>query len=389
MRNSKTGRLGLLVGAIILTLLVLRFHFLPQWVSERIRSHVDVIRDYNVVYTDFEISMLSGSFSLDEVILQKRESKLPIPFFEARKITIAFDFSTLLTDRWSATVTVNDPVLNVIHGQDEVSSLTSISSLWAETIAQIAPLPVNSMEIIDGQIHYNDLQSTPRVILSITEISLKGKNLCNGDGVEKILSGTVEGTGKIAEGRFTMKMELNAFFESPMFSLSAELIDLNLTDVRDFLKAYGTIDVQQGIVSLYTEMMTKNDKVIGFVKPMIEDIVVAGDAAGTSEDSSSNRLWTVASKDHENWNDVSIEGRLDQPGMNLWSATAIALHNAFIEAISATLDTMKKPGGHGKSIPPERTTPARTTVEEKSTKKGFLKRIFNKKDEKRKRKTDD
>lgn len=388
MRNSKTGRLGLLVGAIILTLLVLRFYFLPKWVSERIRSHVDVIRDYNVVYGGFEISMLGGSFSLDEVTLKKEDSKLPIPFFEARKITIAFDFSTLLTDRWSATVTVNNPVLNIIHGLDEVSSLTGISSQWAETITQIAPLPVNSMEIIDGQIHYNDLQATPRVILSMTEISLKGKNLCNRDGVEKILSGAVEGRGKIAEGTFTMKMDLNAFFKSPMFSLSAELVSLNLADVKDFLRAYGTVAVQQGIVSFYTEMMTKNDKVIGFVKPMIEDIVVAGEAIGTSEDSSSSSLWTATSG-HENWNDVSIEGRLDQPGMNLWSATAIALHNAFIEAISATLDTMKKPGGNGKSIQPERSTPARTTMEEKSTRKGFLKRIFNKKDEKRKRKTDD
>jgi hypothetical protein len=70
-------------------------------------------------------------------------------------------------------------------------------------------------------------------------------------------------------------MELNAFYTNPMFNLSAELVNLNLSDVRDFLRAYGKVDVQQGIFSLYTEAITKNDKVIGFVQPRIQNVAIA------------------------------------------------------------------------------------------------------------------
>lgn len=391
MIKRRTIKSGLIIlAAVVVALGALRLYFVPQWISKHIESQIRHIEDYEVTYRDFELSLLDGSYALNRVALQKKDSPLPLPFFEAEKLTIALDLSSVLTDRWVTEIAVHHPVLNFINGPDEISSQTKISSQWVKTIEDLASFPVNKMKIIDGAINYHDFHSVPRILLSMSEVNLSGNNLYNQDGAESIFTGQVEGSGKVSEGLIKVKMELNVFYENPMFNLTAELVNLNLSDVRDFIQAYGKVDVQQGIFSLYTEATTKNDKVIGFVKPRIQDVAIASN----ENDSALNRLrqlgdeqrtaWTVKLNDLNSPNEINFEGSLDHPGINLWSAAALTLHKAFIEALLATIDSASPESPRaGKTIRPKNSTPTRVSASEPEKKPGFLKRIFKKKDKKK------
>jgi hypothetical protein len=85
-----------------------------------------------------------------------------------------------------------------------------------------------------------------------------------------------------------------------------------------------------------------------------------------------------------NPNEINFEGSLDQPGINLWSAAAITLHKAFIEALLATIDSARAEEPRpGKSIRPKSSSPTRVSASEPEKKEGFIKRIFKKKDKKK------
>jgi hypothetical protein len=391
MKKSRSIKSGLIIiTALFVMFAALRLYFIPQWISKHIESHVRQIEDYEVRYRDFDVSLLDGSYTLNHITLQKKDSRLPLPFFEAEKLAIAIDFSSLLTDRWVTEIGVSRPVLNFINGPDEISSQTKISSEWVKTIEDLASFPVNKMKIIGGVINYHDFHSVPRILLSMTDVNLSGSNLHNRDGAERIFTGLVEGSGKVSEGSIQVKMELNAFYDNPTFNLSAELVNLNLSDVRDFLRAYGKVDIQQGIFSLYTEATTKNDKVIGFVKPRIQDVAIASNETDSTlsllrqNGDEQRTVWTVKLNDFDSQKEISFEGSLDHPGINLWSAAAITLHKAFIEALLATIDSASSDQPHtGKTFRPKNSTPARMSASEPEKKEGFLKRIFKKKDKKK------
>jgi hypothetical protein len=393
MKRNKTIKSGLVItAAVLVAVLVIRLFFLPEWVSAHIKNNLQNIKGYDVNCGNFEISILTGTYSLYDVSLVKKDSKLPLPFFQTKEITFGFDFNSLFKQHLVSEVTVNHPIINFIKGPDDVTSQTNISSQWVDIIKGLAKLPVNRISIKEGEINYHDFHAVPKVILTMSEIELTGSNLNNLNGEEKILSGIVQGTGKVVDGTIKIKMEVNAFYETPMFTLSAELLDLNLADIGDFLKAYGKVNIQQGLFSLYTEASTKQDKVVGYVKPVIEEVTIA--SLQSSENNynlvrpSSNEeqtVWVVTANTQGSVNEIQFEGKLDDPGMTIWSAAGMTLHNAFVEALVTTLEkSIKIPDAGTHRVKPKNTTPSKVSKQEPE-KEGLLKRIFKRKDEKRKK----
>lgn len=394
MRRSRTIKSGIVItAAIVVVIAVIRLFFLPEWVSEHIKSNLQKINGYEVTYRSSEISILTGAFSLHDVSLIKKESKLPLPFFQTKEISFSFDFNSLLKPHMVSEVTVKHPTINFIKGPDDFSSQTNISSQWVEIIENLAEFPVNKILIEEGQINYHDFHAIPKVILSMHEIELTGSNLNNLNGEEKILSGIVQGTGKVADGTIRINMELNAFYEDPMFTLSAELLDLNLADVGDFLKAYGKVNIQQGLFSLYTEAATKGNKIVGYIKPVIEEVTIASLQSAENNytlvrpsSKEEQTAWMVTTANRGSINEIQFEGKLDDPGMTIWSAAGMTLHNAFVEALVTTLEkSIKTPDAGTPSVRPKSATPEKVSKEQTPEKEGLLKRIFKRKDDKRKK----
>jgi len=131
-----------------------------------------------------------------------------------------------------------------------------------------------------------------------------------------------------------------------MFDLKAEIKNVNLPMLNDFLKAYGGIDVNKGDFGLYTEFAAKDGKYIGYVKPFIKDLKVLG-----PQDSSDNILqkaWEVVvggaamvlknQKKQQIATKVHIEGEFGKTTTGVWDAVWELLRNAFIQALMPGID---------------------------------------------------
>jgi hypothetical protein len=81
---------------------------------------------------------------------------------------------------------------------------------------------------------------------------------------------------------------------------------------------------------LYTEVTTKENKVIGYVKPVIEKVTIASidpvENDYTLMRPSANgeqAIWIVTAKNRGSVNEIQFEGSLDDPGMTIWRAAGM------------------------------------------------------------------
>jgi hypothetical protein len=397
MKRAKTKSILILITAALVTACTLRFIFLPAVLTSHINSKLDSLETITIRYDDFSISLLTASYTIHDVQLIRKETKAPFPFFEAEKINVSLDWNALLKGFWVSRIHVKDPSINFIKDTNQANGNINISPEWTQTARDIIFLPVNTITIDGGEIQYYDFNITPKTILSITDVTLNANNLYNVQGEDKMLSGNAEGSGKVMGASIRMNLELNTFYKVPMFNLNAELTDLNLDDIKDFLHAYGKSETQQGIFSLFTQASTRNNKIVGYVKPLIEDVTIASlelrdHASGlsrlSSEGAKTPSSFTYASG--KTLNEIEFEGSLKDGTMNLWNAVALTLHNAFVEALVSMMEkTVASPQGkNNPSIRPKQDPSSKLSKKNSAPKgKGFLKRMFKGQETARKKKS--
>jgi hypothetical protein len=209
------------------------------------------------------------------------------------------------------------------------------------------PLKLNRLEILDGEVHYRDFYSSPRVNIYATEIHMLAENLSNAQHQKEALPSTVEATcNGIYGGHATLHMKIDPLNQYPTFSVKAELTDMDITKLNDFLSAYAGLTVRQGTISVYTEAAAKDRKIAGYTKPIIKDLrvvnwkddkghplklaweAVVGVVAWGIKNHGKDQLATRA----------EFEGDLKDPDFNLWYIVGQLLRNGFIQALYPSLE---------------------------------------------------
>jgi len=342
MNNAKAIRkLTTILLLVVAVICIARWLYLPALLQQHLKKSMHNPEGFEVMYSDFSISVLSRSFVLMDVKIRKEGHELPLPFFTAEEIVFTFQRDHLINGRLATEITVNRPTLNFINGPNFASSQKEITSEWLSSIKEISIAPVNVLHVRNGRIHYRDLHSTPPVLLSMTDVNITGKNLHNPKGKEKFLSGIVEGSARVENARIKINLELNPVHSSTMFLLTAELTDLDLFLLKDFLEAYNGVAPEQGMFSLYTHASTRNNRIVGFVQPEVEPVNMAYLPYGNPGSPVNYGLNTDLLKINysRKLNEIQFENDLRNPEPNLWNAVAITLHNAFIQGLNTILDT--------------------------------------------------
>jgi hypothetical protein len=205
---------------------------------------------------------------------------------------------------------------------------------------------VNRFEVNNGTIRYIDNGSKPNVDVSLNHTHILARNLTNVINNKVELPSTISASSLVYEGTLNFTMKLNALAVNPTFELNAEMKNTNLVLLNDFLKAYGKFDVNQGTLGLYTEMAAKDGKFIGYVKPVITDLKVTG--SEDRKDTFFNKIWeslvgaagVVLSNQQKDQvaTKIRLEGNFNNPRVNTLDAVWGILRNAFVVALTSSID---------------------------------------------------
>lgn len=370
--KSRRLRIRKILLVVLVVLIVVRI-LLPYIILKVVNDKLAKLDGYYGRVIDIDLALIVGSYKIKDIKIEKTGGKIPVPFFAADVIDLSVEWKALFKGGLVGEIEVKRPIINFVKGPTEETSQTNIDKEWQDIVNELMPLKLNRFEIFDGEIHYLDYHSSPKVDVFSKNIHILAENLSNVTDSTNLLPSTVTGSATIYGGTATLNMKLDALNKVPTFDVNAEMKNLNLVEVNDFLKAYGNFDVQKGTFGVYTEAAAKEGKIIGYTKPIIKDLDVI-EWKQEKEDPLGQKLWesviglggwVFKNKSEEQVaTEVQFEGELKDPDVDVWSIIGSTLRNAFIEALYPSL---------------ENTININTVEEAEVEKEGFFEKIFDKK----------
>jgi len=317
-------------------------HFVLKWVNKELTK----IPGYEGHVDDIDIALIRGAYKIKGLELNKTGGKIPVPFFAADVIDLSVEWRSLFHGRIVGKILVHHPTLNFVNGPTEATTQTKISKNWTDVVDDFMPLKLNRFEIFDGEIHYRDFHSSPKVNIYCKDVHIIAQNLSNVNKDKELLPSAVDATASVYGGHAKLEMKIDALNPVPTFDVKAELVGLDITNLNNFIDAYANLDVKQGTISIYTEAAAKNNKITGYTKPIIKDLKVVN--WEKDKDKPLKIVWEVVVgavawvfKNHEKdqlATKAVFEGDLKDPSVDVWYLIGQILRNAFIQALYPALE---------------------------------------------------
>lgn len=373
---SKKRKIWLIIlGSLLVIGIALRIA-LPYILLRLVNKELTTIKGYYGHVDDIDVALIRGAYTIKIIKLERTGGKIPVPFFSADIVDLSIEWKALFHGAIDGKIRVEHPVLNFVKGPTEETSETKVDSNWTDVVKKLMPLKINRLEINDGEIHYRDFHSNPKVDIFTKKVQILATNLSNAQHEKEILPSTVEASASVYDGEAKLHMKLNALSDIPVFEMKLEMTTLDITKLNDFLQAYAKFDVKQGNISIYTEAATKDNVIKGYVKPIIKDLRVVN--WEKDKDHPLKIAWeaVVGSvawvfKNHgkdQQATKVEFEGNLKSPHVDVWDIIGQVLYNAFVQALRPSLE-------NSVNLNSVNTSAVTTTKPEK--KKGFFKKIFH------------
>lgn len=334
-----------IIGGVIILLIAFRL-YLPTLVLNYVNNTLNEIPDYRGHVDDIDIAIIRGAYEIKGIELNKLSGKVPVPFFAAEELDLSVEWKSLFKGAVVGEIMVERPQLNFVQGPTEAQSQTSVDSSWIDVVKDLMPLNINRLQINNGEIHYRDFHSSPKVDILMTNFNATALNLRNTEDKSELLPSTVDVTSDVYGGKFTVHMDIDPLQENPTFDLNSELTNVDMAQLNAFLKAYGKFDVRRGKFGLYTEVAAKDGRFEGYVKPTMEDLDVVqfkkeegsflamtwesivGLATEALENQSQDR---VATK-------IPLSGSFEKPEVDILATIGGILKNAFIKALVPSVE---------------------------------------------------
>jgi hypothetical protein len=336
----------ILIGVAIL-LITIRL-ILPYVVLHYANKTLANMKGYYGHIEDIDLSIYRGAYIINNIYLNKVDSvsEKQTDFFKAKNIDLSVEWGAIFHGSIVGELEFDSPVLIFTKDKVELSDVKGDTTDFRKLLKDFMPLKVNRFEVFNGDLHYADNTSKPKVDVALKQTHILALNLSNVTDDKIALPSKVTANASVYEGTLTFDMKLNALNKQPTFDLNADLKNINLVLLNDFLKAYGNFDVNKGTFGLYTEIAAKNGKFKGYVKPFIKDLDVVGQP--DKHDNFFNKVYEHIvgaagavfknQKKDQVATKVDMEGDFKNPQINTLDAIWEVLRNAFIQALMPSID---------------------------------------------------
>lgn len=369
--KSRFSKKTKVIIAIILLLIIMRL-LLPYVVLYFANERLAKVPGYYGHIDDIDIALYRGAYGINDIYLNKLDTvtQKQTDFFKAENIDLSVEWKALLEGSIVGELEFNVPKLVFTKDKAELGDVKKDTNDFRKVLKDFMPLKINRFEINDGSLHYADHTSKPKVDVSLLEMYVLATNLTNATDSKVLLPSMVTARAHAYEGSMALNMKLNPLETTPTFDLNCEIKNTNLVLLNDFFKAYGKVDVNKGTFGLYTEFASNNGQFSGYVKPVIKDLDVLGPE--DKKDPFLQKIWEgifgtggvilknqrtdqIATK-------VEIDGKYKDPKIHSFEAVLRILTNAFIQAISPSIDNQISITSIG--------------VEKKEDKRNIIQKIF-------------
>lgn len=315
------------------------------WV-ERVLARAD---GYGCEVGDVDLNLWRGAYEIERLRLRKLQGASDEPFVDVPHMDLSVRWASLARGELVGEVVLRRPVLQAVLAEDEESSQTGAGELWQTRVAELFPVRIDRFVVLDGELRLRSITTDPEVDLFLEDFYLEASNLTNVRDDAEPLPAHVEAAGRaLGSGEVEVLLRLDPLASPPRFDLDAELRELPVQALNDFLRAYGGVDAERGTLWLSTELATAEGSVEGYVKTVIEGLEIfstdeiddAGDALeAVWEGFVSLAAEVLQNQPHDRLaTKVPLRGELGDVSTDVPSLVASLLRNAFVAALRPAVD---------------------------------------------------
>lgn len=336
---------------VVAFLVILRFALEPI-VEHYVNRTLNDMEGYSGSISDVDINLYRGAYQIDGLQLFVVDNHVEEPLLSIDTIDLSVQWKSLLDGALVGEVILSQPVVNFVaayNDSDTTQGQTGEDIAWHEQLKNYMPLTLNRFEIKRGRITYRDPTMSPSVDARAQQLDLVATNLSNVEDTS-YLPATLRATAvTIGGGEMNLDMQADFLRDIPNLRADFKLDRVDLTQLNDFIKAYANFDVQQGTLTLVSEVTIDSSQISGYVKPFFENLDVFDFKEDVVEDRGFfGKLWEalvgVGAEVLENQSrdevatKVPIEGNLSNPTPNISATVVNVLRNAFVDAIEKEFD---------------------------------------------------
>jgi len=358
MTGRKT-KLALGVAAVFVLAVLIARAVAPIYILGYVNRTLDGLDGYTGRVADIDLHIWRGAYEIKGIKILKTTRKAPMPFVAIDSVDISLHWDALLDGSIVGEIDLYHPVLNFLADKKqetaaedqtekrEAKKAASGDSSWQTQVKQLVPLDINRIGIHDGEIHYRDVYSEPKVNVYVQRFRGQLTNLTNSEELSKSLVATASFKGKaLGSGDLSLEAQVDPYKKAPTFQLSAQLENLELRQLNDFLKAYVNVDAERGRISVFTEVSAAGGRFKGYVKPLIRDLDLL--KWKDEQEGVFGKLWEglvgagAALFENQKKDQVATKipfsGKVESPSADIGETVLYVLRNAFVRALQFGLE---------------------------------------------------
>jgi hypothetical protein len=315
---------------------------------------MDRMGDYHGELESVDIRLWRGAYVINNLVITRVGEEVPAPLLKSPETDISIAWRELFNGAIVAEVEFNKPVLWAIDSEDK-PVVYGQGVDWMDHLAGLSPIRINEARVNDGEFHFVNFDFQRNVDLYISDITGVMTNLTN----VRSLPGKQGGTRVSALGLSGLLLDQAPVSVSSEFAplnmlgdfdLHLKIVDVDLTAMNDFFKAYAKLDVETGSGDFVMELDTKGRMVRGYAKPLFKDVQIFSweNDVMKPDDSRLSAIWQAIAGTVENLfknqsenqfaTRVEIEGTVGETETSTFEAIINILRNAFVEAFKPSLE---------------------------------------------------
>ena len=346
---KKYKKVGLIVGGVALLLVAINFALEPIALHYANKA-LGELKGYRGSIKDVDIHLYRGAYRIDTLVIEKTDKGKTQPFFTAAQIDISIEWKSLFKGAVVAEFLVNKPVLNFIKKGKSVEA--GGGNDFISTVKKLSPVNINTIELTDGEVHYIDMTSKPKIDIAAKQLYATAKNLRNiEDKSNKLPSSVTLRANTSGNGKITCNAKMNVLKDTPDLDFNFELRKMDLTYLKDFTDAYANFTFKRGQLYLSTELAMEDGSYNGYIKPVLENIKIIDLTPDTEKEKKRpffKRLWElvvgtgvaiVENKPKDRLaTKIPLKGNINGAEKFTWTAIVNVLKNGFIKAFDKDVE---------------------------------------------------
>ena len=260
---------------IVLVVLIAFRIALPYIVKSYVNKTLADLPGYPGYIADVDMDLWRGAYVIKDLNIEKVDAKIPVPFFSSKQIDLSIEWGALLHASLVGKIKFIDPRISFVQGPTEKESQNGGGTNFIETIKKLFPVKINRFDVQNGEVHFRNFHSNPKVDIHLDSLFLHASNLTNSKSLSKTLVATVDARGKVmGTGRLKGHLDINPYAAQPTFKLDFQVEQVELTTINNFFDAYASIDVKSWVFQMYSGVAAADGKFTGYVKPLFKDMMI-------------------------------------------------------------------------------------------------------------------